>query len=341
MQEAKAASALNHPNIITIYDICHEDDIDFIVMEYLRGSTLDQLIPRKGLRTADTLKYSIQIADALAAAHAAGIVHRDLKPGNVMVSATRTQRPVTDDGAIVGAVSYMSPKQAEAKKVDARSDIFAFGALMYEMATGQRAFQGDSKMSTLAAVIGKDPKPISELAVDSPRELERLIVQCLRKDPARRFQHMDDIKILLEGLKEDSDSGSLSAPAPPAPVRSSKKRYALASAALIVLVAGAAVAFRLGRPQPAARPAPQSKLTTSPPSRPTASWWPMPPIAPAKAISTSGCGKSPAANRRGSQAIRPMTMSPTSRPMAAASPSVPTATEAGSTSSRHWAARPG
>ena len=150
IQEARAASALNHPNIVTVHDISSEDGIAFIVMEYLPGKTLDQLIPRKGLRTAETLKYAIQIADALAQAHAAGIVHRDLKPSNIMVAedgrlkvldfglaklteawdasedeATRTLGAASEEGTILGTVSYMSPEQAEGKKVDARSDIFA------------------------------------------------------------------------------------------------------------------------------------------------------------------------------------------------------------------------
>src|SRR5262245_41032586 len=173
MQEAKAASALKHPNIITIHDIASENGIDFIVMEYVQGKTLDAMVPRKGLRLNDTLKLSIQMADALAKAHSAGIIHRDLKPTNVMVTDDglvkvldfglakltevsdsgddRTLQSHTDEGTIVGTVSYMSPEQAEGKKVDARSDVFSFGSVLYEMATGQQAFHGDSKMSTLAA----------------------------------------------------------------------------------------------------------------------------------------------------------------------------------------------
>ena len=164
------------------------------MMEYVAGRTLAQLIPRKGLRVEELLRLAVQIADALAAAHAVGIVHRDLKPGNVMVTesgrvklldfglakltdktesreldATQTvdpkDGPQTDEGAILGTVSYMSPEQAEGKAVDARSDIFSFGAVLYEMATGQRAFQGDSKVSTLAAILHKDPKPVSEMGL--------------------------------------------------------------------------------------------------------------------------------------------------------------------------------
>jgi serine/threonine protein kinase len=169
VQEAKAASALNHPNIITIHDIAQESGIDFIVMEYVPGKTVDELIPRKGMRLNKALKVAVQIADALAAAHTAGIIHRDLKPGNVMVTedgrvkvldfglaklteivapgedeATRTLKPATEEGAILGTVAYMSPEQAQGKPVDARSDIFAFGSLLYEMVAGRRAFQSDT-----------------------------------------------------------------------------------------------------------------------------------------------------------------------------------------------------
>jgi serine/threonine protein kinase len=233
VQEAKAASALNHPNIITIHDIASENGADFIVMEYVQGKTLDALVPRKGLRLNETLKLAIQMADALAKAHSAGIIHRDLKPTNVMVTddglvkvldfglakltevsesgdeATRSLRHQTEEGTIVGTVSYMSPEQAEGKKVDARSDIFSFGSVLYEMATGQQAFHGDSKMSTLAAILNQEPKPISQLVPGIPRDLEKIINRCIRKAPERRWQAMPDLKGTLEELKEESDSGKL------------------------------------------------------------------------------------------------------------------------------------
>jgi len=240
VQEAKAASALNHPNIITIYDIDvgQAHGLSFMAMEYVAGKTLEQLIPRKGgalrARLSETLKYAVQIADALSKAHAAGIIHRDLKPGNVMVDEhgrvkvldfglaklTEPGSPLgpageaptqTAKGTIVGTVAYMSPEQAEGKPVDARSDVFSFGALLYEMVTGRRAFQGDSNISTLAAIIHKEPAP---LGGEMPRDLEKLIARCLRKDPSRRFQTMADLKVALEELKEESDSGRLTAPAP-------------------------------------------------------------------------------------------------------------------------------
>jgi Tol biopolymer transport system component/predicted Ser/Thr protein kinase len=233
VQEAKTASALNHPNIITIYDIDQTNGVDFMAMEYVAGKTLDAVVPRKGLRLNETLKLAVQIADALAKAHSAGIVHRDLKPTNVMVTedglvkvldfglakltevsdsgdeSTLTQQAETDEGTIVGTISYMSPEQAEAKKLDARSDIFSFGSVLYEMVTGQQAFHGDSKMSTLAAILEKEPKPITEIAEGIPRDLEKIVHRSLRKDRERRWQTMADVRIALQELKEESDSGKL------------------------------------------------------------------------------------------------------------------------------------
>ncbi len=237
-QEAKAASALNHPNIIHIYDISSSGDTDFIVMEFVAGKTLQQLIGKNGLPLRDTLKYSIQIADALTRAHSAGIVHRDLKPANIIVAedgrvklldfglAKLTEKTVdseaatatmtaeedlqTEEGSIVGTVAYMSPEQAEGKKVDARSDIFSFGSVLYEMVTGRRPFEGATRISTLSAILHGEPQPLGDLVPDLPAELEKIISRCLRKDPERRAQHADDIKLALEELREDSASGKLS-----------------------------------------------------------------------------------------------------------------------------------
>jgi eukaryotic-like serine/threonine-protein kinase len=235
IQEARAASALNHPNIITIYEIAQDDGVDFIAMEYVAGKTLNALFRGKGMPLRDALRWGTQIADALAAAHRAGIIHRDLKPSNVMVNesglakvldfglaklsehsaengedATRTvsaDGPVTGEGAILGTVNYMSPEQAQGMVLDSRSDIFSFGALLYEILTGQRPFRGQSTIDTLSAIIQKEPKPISELNAGLPIEVDRIIARCLRKDPARRFQHMEDLKVALEELKDESDSG--------------------------------------------------------------------------------------------------------------------------------------
>jgi serine/threonine protein kinase len=184
MQEAKAASALNHPNIIHIYDVTETDGVRFIAMEYVAGKTLGEIIGRKGLRVNEVLRYGVQIADALEKAHFAGIIHRDLKPSNIMVTSdgrvklldfglakltepthgdlveTKTLKdavPDTEEGKILGTIAYMSPEQAEGKELDARSDIFSFGAVLYEMLTGRFAFRGDSKLSTLSAILKEEP----------------------------------------------------------------------------------------------------------------------------------------------------------------------------------------
>jgi len=273
VQEARAASALNHPNIITIYDIDEAEGVHYIAMEHVEGRTLDRLITRHGLRMNEALKYAVQMAAALAKAHSAGIVHRDLKPTNVMVTddglvkvldfglaklteaaptgdaeTAVTVEPTTEEGTIVGTVGYMSPEQAEGKAVDARSDIFSFGSVLYEMLTGQRAFQGETKVSTIAAILREEPKPLSQVVEGLPREVERIVKRCLRKDPAHRFQHMDDLKVALEELKEESDSGELAGTAavaaglprhverggvkPPLP-----RRLALAAVVVVIVVA--------------------------------------------------------------------------------------------------------
>ncbi|MBP1598934.1 MAG: serine/threonine protein kinase [Acidobacteria bacterium] len=259
IQEAKAASALNHPNIITIHDIDQADGTDYIAMEYVAGKTLDELIPRKGMRLSLALKYAVQIADALARAHGAGIIHRDLKPSNVMVDEhglvkvldfglaklTETSGPEaetaatrTGAGMILGTAAYMSPEQAEGKHIDTRSDIFSFGSTLYEMLTGQRAFRGDTRASTIASILREDPKPISQMAEGMPRDTEKIVRRCLRKDPDQRFQHMDDLKVALQELKEESDSGELTQTAPLA--RSRRRtlvRFGVGAALLILIIA--------------------------------------------------------------------------------------------------------
>jgi serine/threonine protein kinase len=157
--------------------------------------------------------------------------------------ATQTMKALTGDGAIVGTMYYMSPEQAEAKPVDARSDIFSFGAMLYEMATGQRPFCGDSQVAVLSSVLREDPKSPGAIRADLPAELIRIIARCLKKDPARRFQHMADLKVALEELKEESDSGSLTAPAPAPPAKRSWRHWLVAVPA--TLLAAALVVWRL------------------------------------------------------------------------------------------------
>jgi eukaryotic-like serine/threonine-protein kinase len=253
IQEARAASALSHPNIITIHDIPSDGSRDFIVMEYIAGQTLDWKIGRKGMKLPELLKFAIQIADALAAAHAAGIVHRDLKPGNILVSddgrvkvldfglAKLTERAdeasrgsssilLTEDGRIMGAAGYMSPEQAEGKPVDARSDIFSFGSLLYEMATGRRAFPGDSSLSTVAAILHREP---AAMGGGTPAELEKIIRRCLRKDLSRRAQNIGDIRNALEELRESDKPGR------------SVGRMAFAAGMLILTILAAGGAYLL------------------------------------------------------------------------------------------------
>ena len=273
VQEAKAASALQHPNIITVHDIAQADGLDVIVMEHVEGKTLDAMIPRAGMRLGDALPIAAQIARALAAAHAQGIIHRDIKPENVMVTPggtakvldfgvaklteiaipgpgaeTRSPETRTGEGIIIGTAAYMSPEQAEGKPADARSDIFSFGAVLYEMVAGRRAFTGESTISTLSAVLHLEPRPLDGL----PHDLETCIRRCLRKDPDKRCQHMDDVRVALEELTAPSDSGTLG-PAAPSPARARpRRRLAWAAAAVFVLlvVAGAAWRWAVPRAQP-------------------------------------------------------------------------------------------
>ena len=266
-QEARAASALNHPNIVTIYDIGEADGVQYIAMEYIQGETLDRLFGRKGLPLKESLNFAVQIADALAKAHAAGILHRDLKPSNIMVTgdgivkildfglaklveaegsadraATATaEAPLTQNGCIVGTTAYMSPEQAEGKPLDARSDIFSFGSVLYEMLTGRRPFTGGSTASTLAAIIMGNPVPPSEISGTLPLEVERAVLRCLRKDPQRRWQTMSDLKVVLQDLKEESDSGKSAAHVAARSDRG-RKMWRLIAAAAFVFALAAAVA---------------------------------------------------------------------------------------------------
>ncbi len=243
VQEAKSASALNHPNIVHIYEIGEHEGSLFIAMEYVDGYSLNDLIlGKEPLALPLILRISVQIADALATAHASGIVHRDLKPSNIMISQTglaklvdfglaklveapaeeevsqteetrsmRKVAPRTQEGTVIGTAPYMSPEQAEGKKVDARSDIFSFGAVLYETLTGKRAFSGATRMATLTAVMREEPAPVSQSVPDAPVDLVRVIDRCLRKDLGRRAQNMSDVKIQLEEIREGSSSAPHSA----------------------------------------------------------------------------------------------------------------------------------
>jgi serine/threonine-protein kinase len=264
VQEAQAASALNHPNIITIHDVVSTDGLEFMVMEFVSGVTLDDLIPKHGLNAQKSLDIAVQMADALQAAHAAGIVHRDLKPANVMVTGSGLVKildfgiakltgpspavrntdetlpidsPMTVEGSILGTVCYMSPEQAQAKAVDPRSDIFSFGLVLYEMLTGQRAFSGDSALGTLSAILRDEAKPIGVLVQGVPPELEQIVHRAMRKEPDQRWQSMQEMRAALMPLKQKTDSGMLLTQLGAAPVAAPRKK----SSPLPVLIAVAVV----------------------------------------------------------------------------------------------------
>jgi serine/threonine-protein kinase len=218
LHEAQAASRLNHPNIVTVHDISEENGVCFMTMEYVAGATLERVNTGSGVPLKCAMKYAAEIADALAAAHSAGIIHRDLKPANIIITedgrvklldfglakfiqpskpAAETATLRTVPGAIVGTAAYMSPEQAEGRELDARSDIFSFGLVLYEMLCGQRAFRGDSWISTLAAILHDEPRPLREINGAIPVSIEQHLARCLRKDPSQRFQTMLELKQAL------------------------------------------------------------------------------------------------------------------------------------------------
>lgn len=242
-REARAISSVNHPHICTLYDIGHQDGTDFLVMEYLEGETLAKRLERGPLPTAELLRIAIEISDALEKAHRQGILHRDLKPTNIMLTksdakmmdfglakeageagapmlSSLTQSlnpsaqstPVTAEGTIVGTFQYMSPEQMKGKEADARSDIFALGAVLFEMATGKRAFEGKTTASVIAAILEREPPAISTMRPMSPPALDRTVRICLAKDADERFQSAHDVKLQLEWIREAGSQAGVAAP---------------------------------------------------------------------------------------------------------------------------------
>ena len=269
VREAKAASALNHPNIVTIYDIDAAEGVDFIAMEHVEGRPLDRVIEGHGLPLNETLDYAVQTASALAAAHEAGIVHRDIKPANILLtpagrikvldfglaklvepgtpdgsapsatevsaSPTVTALPGTRQGVILGTLSYMSPEQAEGKPVDARSDVFSFGTVLYEMLAGRRPFEGESLLSTLTAILRDDPPPLKAARPDVPADLDRIVSRSLQKDRDDRYPSAAELWRDLVGVQS-----RLATPRVGLKSLLARPRFAVPAALLLLAAAGAA-----------------------------------------------------------------------------------------------------
>src|SRR5579862_5391443 len=278
-REARAVSSLNHPHICALYDVGQQDGVEYLVMEYLEGETLAARIEKGSLPGGDLLRYASQIADALDKAHRQGMVHRDLKPGNVMLTKTGAKlldfglakggeilqgdmgssptmsHPLTVKGTIVGTMQYMSPEQLEGKEVDARSDIFSFGAMLYEMATGKKAFEAKSHASLIAAILKDDPRPMRELQPLAPPQLESIVKSCLAKDPDERPQSAHDLKLQLDWIRDSSGITQVTQQAAVGKSSTGDKtaRIALLSALCAALAVGALAFLFRTKPAPAER----------------------------------------------------------------------------------------
>jgi serine/threonine protein kinase len=278
-REARTISSLNHPHICVLHDVGHQDGIDYLVMECMEGEALAQRLEQGPLPLEQVLKFGAQIADALDKAHRSGVVHRDLKPGNIMLTPTGAKlldfglakpavplangatltatsmrtTPMTQEGTVVGTFQYMSPEQIEGKDLDGRSDIFSFGAVLYEMLTGQRAFEGKSQLSVASAVLEKEPTAISTTKPLTPPALDRAIRRCLAKDPEERWQTARDIAIELKWI---ADSGWQSSATAPGIERSKHSNQLTVAAFALATVIVAALGISYAR-----NPAPDLRVT--------------------------------------------------------------------------------
>ncbi len=271
-REAKTIASLNHPHICTLYDTGHQDDIDFLVMEYLEGETLAQRLLKGSLPIQQVMQYAIEISDALDKAHRKGITHRDLKPGNIMLTKSGTKLldfglaklkekvvpatafsdlptekdAMTAEGTILGTLQYMAPEQVEGREVDARTDIFAFGAVVYEMATGKRPFEGRSQASVMAKILESDPPPMSSLQPMTPPALDRVVKRCLAKEQENRWQTARDLYEELKWIAEGGSQAGVSTPFATQAKSRERLAWSIAAVALVgftIALAGGVFAY--------------------------------------------------------------------------------------------------
>src|ERR1700693_4256737 len=301
-REARAISSLNHPNICHLFDIGSHNGTDYLVMEFLEGETLADRLRKGAMPLAEVMKIGIAVAEALAVAHRSGIVHRDLKPGNIMLtqggaklidfglakplgvqaappgsgtappsftaaatlSGPSPLSPLTTAGSIIGTIQYMSPEQIEGKEADARSDIFAFGAVLYEMVAGKRPFSGKSQISLASAILESDPESVSTLKPNTPPAFEHVVTTCLQKNPEERYQSAQDIKLELQWIAAGRTPSAI-APATPAPSQK-RERMGWATAVVAAIILGAVAGIFLYHPAQSAR---ATRTVINPPEKAT------------------------------------------------------------------------
>jgi Tol biopolymer transport system component/predicted Ser/Thr protein kinase len=257
-REAHAIASLSHPHICTLYDVGHQDGVEFLVMEFLEGESLAGRLARGPIPITETLTFAVQMADALDRAHRQGIVHRDLKPANIMLTRAGAKlldfgvarlldtadegsegmtmpAALTGQGVILGTIAYMAPEQLENREVDARADVFAFGAVVYEMVTGRKAFDAPSQAAAIAAVLQSDPPPLRSIRPDAPPALDEMVKTCLAKNPEERWSSAHDLFLLIEGMRAEGANDAAAVAAPP---RRRSERVAWILAALAIVAAG-------------------------------------------------------------------------------------------------------